>query len=204
MFKYIRHFFNNVIKLLGYVKKYVHAIQETTPHLKKPMFSIAEIDMHQQVVTIRLRGKGIYLKYPFDETVGDSFILDSLSSEHASILGFSFGRIRQAHLDGKTMKKPLNQVLLSFVKSPEYKYKLCSENLDRTLTYVNNVTKKVFSENPMTIIRNNHVLKHFHPRQACYIGMLAGMNFESGYIKNPGEVTEVVEFLKKKTKLRIV
>lgn len=204
MFKYRQYFFDNIIKLQKSVKRYVYVIHEIKTYLKKPMFSVSEIDMHQQMVIIHLKGKGIYLKNSFDETIGDSFILDGLSPEHASILGFSFGRIRQAHLDGKIAKKSLNQVALSFVKSPEYRYKLCSENIDRTLTYVDRVTKKTFTENPITIIRNNYVLKYFHPRQACYIGILAGINFESEHKKNPGGITEIIELLKKKTKLRIV
>ncbi len=75
--------------------------------------------------------------------------------------------------------------------------------MDNTIGYIDSVDKTVYIEAPLTIMQNQFAVNRFGPKQACYIGILAGLALERPD-KNGLSKNEVILAAKKTSILRLV
>lgn len=183
-----------------YVRKLIFAIAKTYREIKAYFESplrLEEIDTDARMVVLRSRGARAILKISIAEAVTDPLVLSNLLPMQACWLGYYAG---QLYGDLGVVKKNI----FSGSRAAEFKlhfkkgrYKITSQNRRGDIEYIDTHKNVIYRDLPLRIARNNAVISHFDPSQACYIGVLAGMEMhKAGKRENINK--------KSKAELRIV
>lgn len=151
-------------------------------HLDRMVFyRISSVDFDHQTILIHLIQKNIFIKQTFSQAVSSPEIIDGLSCEQACWLGIYYGKALRAALQGKSnfrnIKKP------SYLLKHRYgRYRIHSENRDGTISCIHLKTSKELVLSPLTIAKDALFIKEFDANQACYIGILAGIQMNKNEI----------------------
>lgn len=156
-------------------------------HLDRIAFyRISSVDLGHQTVLIHIIQKNIFIKQTFAQAISSPEIIEGLSCEQACWLGIYYGEAFRAALHDKgnfkNIKKPGY-----FLKHRHGRYRIHCENRDGTITCMHIKTKEKLTLSPLTIAKDPLFIKEFDENQACYIGILAGIQMhknESGQGKN--------------------
>jgi hypothetical protein len=121
--------------------------------------------------------KNIFIKQTFSQLISNMEIIEGLSCQQACWIGVYYGKTLRAALnkkiDLKNIKKP------TYLLQHKYgRYKIICEYRDGSIGCIHVKTRKELNVNPLAIAEDNIFIKHFDANQACYIGILAGIEME--------------------------
>jgi hypothetical protein len=137
---------------------------------------LEEIDINKKQVIIRSHGAHTFIKLSLAEALGDPSLIANLHPKQACMLGYYFGisyAKRKASAKESILKQNTQGFLLQFKKG---RYKIISLDRKGDVTYINTKNNDIYNENPMLLVAKDEIIKHFDPSQACYLGILAGIN----------------------------
>lgn len=154
--------FRNVIELLKKSQEYPCRVEE--------------IDIVRKQVVIYCHGSRPTVYLPISDTVSDMSIISNLPPIQASWVGYFYGK-----LYWETLVKGGNHIKMSKtftlgLSHSKGRYKLIGSERNGDLSYVDTIDKKLLTENPAKMLMNKHLIQRFDSSQACYIGILAGIN----------------------------
>lgn len=140
---------------------------------------IEEIDVSNKLLIVRSPGVRTILKIPINKAISDPNILGNLTSLQAAWLGYYFSLAYESNYDSSLM-----------LTHRDGKYKILSLDRHGYIVYLNVHLKTSNRLTPAAILQNREILSGFDPSQACYIGVLAGLDSISskpkqGIVKNP-------------------
>lgn len=136
-------------------------------------YRIEEINVVTNRIVIQCYGMRTLIKTTFSEAIYDSTILHGLPPKQASWLGYYYGKsLWETSANKKTNKKQEINFLPRFNKE---RFKIISMDRYSNITYLDMTLNKTYTEYPVEIIKNKYVITHLGSSQACYIGILAGM-----------------------------
>lgn len=140
---------------------------------KQCLSRIEHINMEKQTIVVHTRGVHAPLHLKFDAIIKEEALLNSFSSRHASYIGYYYG----IHT-GTTIENPNNATgyFYCFSESPSNKYTIRGLDRRKNLIYIDQINKNQITRAPEQIMGLTDVISDFPPLQACYIGILAGIN----------------------------
>lgn len=136
-----------------------------------PVCRIEEIDVIKHSVVIHCRGIEAPIILQFDEIIQDIVILSNLSPQHASWIGYCYGKNYSAL---RNHQNP-NSFDFSFTDSNK-RYKIILQDRQGRLVYSDHLTQITHTASAEAILTNSSLISQFDSVQACYIGIIAGMN----------------------------
>ena len=155
-------------------------------------YRIIEYNLKTQEILLSARRHSLVLKYNLSTVIKEIWIISALSVIDAALLGYFYGRCyRISQAENKTKKRLKPSPLL--LKTEKGRYKILSQNRDGNISYLDSHTRKIYVENPVSIINNYHAIRHFDPTHACYIGILAGLSFEKVQTKKLRPLLRIVD-----------
>lgn len=136
---------------------------------------LEELDVEQNVAVIRSRGMRTVLRLSLMDAIADPLIIDNLPPIQACWLGYHASQF-EADLSNiqtslMTQRKQKN-FRLKFNRGC---YKILAQNRDGTVEYLDIKSKSVHVMKPSIMVRHNALISNFDSSQACYIGVLAGI-----------------------------
>lgn len=164
---------NNLAKLKRLASDTINLIVTTYKKVKKldsAYIRIEEINISSNIVVLYSPGIRTILKLSITEAIEDPSILCRLMPIQACWLGY-YSSISPAQCDkildgGKGL-------MLRFKKG---NYKILSLDRKGTLSYLDVRTKTIYSASPLMIAQDRSIINSFDSSQACYIGILAGID----------------------------
>jgi hypothetical protein len=171
---------------------------------KGQLYFVEEIDVSMQMVVIRCRGMDTVIRVTFAEAIADGKLVGGMSSMQACMLGGYYGRAMRLTMEGRSaLRKAKNMNFLLCGEAS--RYKIIFQNRDGDIGYFDQGSRKEYTESPLALVENSYIISNFDAREACYIGILAGINLE----KSLSQIQKSEELAKtapkhKKSKLRIV
>lgn len=165
------HFFkkikNEVSKFIAALKAIYHLLRDS----EKILYRVEEIDSARRRAIIYCHGTRTILRLTIAEIIYDPEIIFNLPAVQSYKIGYYFGSIyKKGSEPFKRGKKAT--FLLSFKRG---RFKIISQNRDGSLIYLDTKLNITRAELPINIIKNEHVISNFDPSQACYIGILTGI-----------------------------
>lgn len=141
-------------------------------------YRIAEIDSFSQQVVIHIKSKNIFIRYSFSEAITHMNIIDEISPLEACWIGGYYGKSLRASF-GKGQQALKKAEDMSFLlRKKRGLYKIMFQNRSGEIGYCNQNTGQEFVEHALTVANNLCLISNFDPSQACYIGILAGINMK--------------------------
>ncbi|MDP3560057.1 MAG: hypothetical protein Q8R79_06910 [Legionellaceae bacterium] len=147
---------------------------------KKHLSRIEHIDMERKTIVVHTRGVNAPLHLKFDAIIKEEALLNSFSSIHASYIGYCYGvhsRVLAKDTDAKGY-------FYCFTDNPSNKYTIRGLDRHRNVMYIDQTNKNQIIRSPVQIMALTDIIINFPPLQACYIGILAGINHSKSQKKN--------------------
>lgn len=141
---------------------------------KTIFYQISTIDLETQTALLHIKHKNIFIKQTFSEIISTPSVLEGLSCKHACWIGIYYGKALRNALKDKKKLKNINKPSY-LLKHKRGLYKIISENRDGTIDCLQIRTKRELNASPLLISQDENLIKLFDPSQACYIGILAGI-----------------------------
>lgn len=177
-------------KLLGFFRN----LHETDIFDRIIFYRISSVDEENQTVLIHVVHKNIFIKRTFSQMVSSPEIIEGLSCEQACWLGVYYGKALRAALYGKGSLK--NTKKPSYLLKHRYgRYRINAENRDGTIICVHLKKREELTLSPLSIARDVLFIKEFDANQACYIGILAGIEMNKNENKS-GEKQKSAPYLR--------
>jgi hypothetical protein len=176
-------FFVHVRKLIN---KYKSTLSAHFIH-RKCLSRIEHIDMERQTIIVHSRGINAPFSLKFDEIIKDEALLSSFSARHASYIGYYYG----IHNDNSTKDTNTKGYFQCFTDNPSNKYTIRGLDRHRNVVYMDQVNKNQITRSPDQIMGVSDIVNNFPPLQACYIGILAGIN-HAKLQKKPSQPRELI------------
>ena len=151
----------------------------------EPYYRIVGVNISTQEMSFRIKGKAVLLKCKFSEAVADADIISGLLPTDACWLGGYYGRVLIATIEGRDKIKKIKS-LGFLLENPTAQYQVVFLNRSGSLVYLDKKTGQEFTELPLSLVSKPNIISKFDSTQACYIGILAGveMGKNGGKIKN--------------------
>lgn len=148
--------------------------------------SIKFIDENNNIVYLSNSVSHTYFNLKIIQTIYDRSIIDNLTVSDAAELGYIYGlksrrtnsAVRQISYDYTIDIKEQNNCKLLYL---DRKRNICFE-------FIKENNKEYLTMSPTELLNAKKYLIHFHPAQACYIGILAGTMKASIKPKNTAEL----------------
>lgn len=167
----------------------------------KPKYRIVEVNTDSQEMTFCAIGKSVLLKRKFSDAVGDNNLISGLLPMDACWLGGYYGKSLKDNIAGRNKFKKSTHIS-HLLDNPLSQYRIFSIKRNGDIVYCDKNSKVELSGLPLILARDESIISRFHPTQACYIGVLAGLNFEK---KLQSTNKDSLEFVcKKPPSLRLV
>jgi len=151
---------------------------------------IEEIDLTKRTIVIHCKGINAQIKFTLDEIISDPVILTNLSPTQASLIGYYYGKYYTELI------KDNNRYIMNFsIDESPNKFNIIMLNRNGNLIYSNH-ENNTHTISPINAMRCINIITQFDSTQACYIGILAGINAHKKAIKahhprlNSGETHE--------------
>jgi hypothetical protein len=138
------------------------------------IYKIIDIDPETLDVVIKCINTTTKLKDKIPQIIKDIDILAGLASMDACWLGYYYGQIiqKKSVLEAKKLTADVNFLM----RNNRGKYRIHSLNRDGRISYLNTILNVSEEEHPITIAKNESMINQFDPSQACYIGILSGLD----------------------------
>lgn len=153
---------------------------------QRKCYRVIELNYRAQEVLCQIGGRWA-VKLKLDEVVNSPKILQGLQVKEACWLGIYYGRFLRASQEGRAALKRVKAKGFPLTDSKQG-YRLIAQNRDGSLGYVDLNTRQEFTEQPFALVGNEYALEKFSPAQACYIGILAGIDYEKTDGSNASDV----------------
>lgn len=141
--------------------------------IEKPCLSrIEHIDLEKQTIVVHTRGINAPLHLKFDAIIQEEALLNSFSSRHASYIGYCYG----IHNGSATKDTNTKGYFYCFTDNPSNKYTIHGLDRHRNVIYIDQINKNHITRSPDQIMGLTDLIINFPSLQACYIGILAGIN----------------------------
>jgi len=161
----LKEVFNYLLNLLNH------------PFSKTVYYRVEGMDNINQVITLNLVGRSICVKMHYFEVVNDIDIINKMSSKDACLLGVTVGRICKKNRFSQHNVKGRDFFSLALSGS---QYKVISKERNGMLHLLDIATRKSIKKSPLQVINDMRMVSKLSPSVACYIGILAGKDYESG------------------------
>lgn len=135
-------------------------------------YRIDEMDVERQTLSLYCVGTSTFITMRFIDVIDDVGILHDLSPVQAAWIGYYYGRSYREAITSGREPQPCLEVPLDARRG---KYKIVANDLSRGIVYKDRRTQQVMTMPLLELAKNDYVLSHFDPTQACYIGILAGI-----------------------------
>lgn len=139
---------------------------------RKCLSRIEHIDMEKQTIIVHTRGINAPLPLKFDAIIKDEALLNSFSSRHASYIGYYYG----IHNNSSKKDNHTKGYFYCFTENTSSKYTIHGLDRHRNVIYMDQINKNQMTRSPEQIMGLTDIINNFPPLQACYIGILAGIN----------------------------
>lgn len=163
----------NLINLKRWVSKLFSAVTNICLNLKQlngAYIRIEEINVATNEVILHSPGIRAILKLTIPDAISDFSILCRLMPMQACWLGY-YSSLTLAQCD-RILEKPSGPLL----KFKRGYLKILSLDRKGMISYLDTRSNTVHLESPMMIAQNQAIINSFDSSQACYIGILAGIN----------------------------
>jgi hypothetical protein len=160
--KRIEHFFYFIKQLL---------ITNTPPGV---IFRIIDINPETLDAVIKCINTRTTLKDKIPHLIKDKDVIAGLAPNDACWLGYYYGQAVQ-NKSSSTIKKITWEVSF-LMRNTRGKYRIHSMDRDGMISYLDTVKNLSYDEHPLAIAKNAALINQFDPSQACYIGVLSGLN----------------------------
>ncbi len=144
---------------------------------KKYACEIKSFNLDNRNVSIACYGiRIITIRSSISEIITDPNIIANLPSYQASLLGYYYGKL---YSPTSISTNPNKYKKAGFILRPGLKQnRIISINNKYVLIYSDD-KGGTFKTHPMRIIQSKNIINQFEPSQACYIGILAGLQINS-------------------------
>ncbi len=139
---------------------------------RKCLSRIEHIDIERQTIVVHTRGINAPQHLKFDTVIKDEVLLNSFSARHASYIGYYYG-ISNSSSTRDTNSKGY---FYCFTDDSSNKYTIRGLDRHRNVIYMDQINKNQITRSPDQIMGLTDAINNFPPLQACYIGILAGIN----------------------------
>ncbi len=162
---------------------------------------LLEINVSKQEVKFQIKVKLPILKCSIEQAINELDLVDRLSPIEACYLGGHYGRAISENRSNGKGDGNINKDISFFLKKSVGRCQILHQKRSGAIGYYDKKLKKEFLNFPLIIVNDDNLISRFNSSQACYIGILAGIELgkkglENGLIKkNPS---------KEKVHLRIV
>lgn len=162
---------------------------------------ILDVDLEKKEVIIQLKMKSSVFRLSFAEAIYGSKLVATLTPKEACWLGGHYGRyLRATQGTGDFGRiKPVGVSL----GSSRGQYRVMFLGRKREICYLDEPTKKMYTDDALAIVNNEYIISKFDPNHACYIGILAGICLEDAIERKVGS-EQLNVLTKKPPTLRIV
>lgn len=138
--------------------------------------TIKKIDLCNFKVFLYIKGTRSNISYKLDEIIYDFAIISSLTSEEASYLGYYYGcNYEQMNLH----KRQNYDFLITPTTANKYNVLAVDRRKNIIFSSCSDRAKNNVSMKPEEIFKSKAIINGFHPTNACYIGLLAGLSTRS-------------------------
>lgn len=146
-------------------------------------YRIQDINDKNHKVTVRCSGSRAIIVTHLMAIVGQAKIISGLSPEQACFLGGFYGRALSKNLGGiEAFKKARKLQML--LQNNCGRYKIIYQNRDGEVGYFDQKKQIEYLEHPLDIVNQTSLIMGFDPSQACYLGILAGIELEKKLAKD--------------------
>lgn len=154
-------------RVLNKLRTHYAYLQPTTPTCR-----IEEIDTTKQIVIIHCRGIDAPIKLKLSEAISDLVILTNLSPQHASWIGYYYGKsyINTTVSQGKHINA--HDLLQNDIESD---YKILYQDRRGNICFQNRSDNQLQMSSPIKLISNSSLMNKFSAQQACFLGIQAGI-----------------------------
>lgn len=163
-------------KIKNFISFFGQALKKTCLG-RKIYCRLSSIDFEGQTAILHIINKRIFIKKTFSEIISNQNIIESLSSEHACWIGVYYGRMLRNAVDGKKNLRDIKNSYY-FLRHQYGQYKIICENRDGTIGCLHVKKRIELKTHPLSIAVDKIFINYFDANQACYIGILAGINLE--------------------------
>jgi hypothetical protein len=163
------------LKMIGHIIDTFKSSINTSAH---PIhYRISGIDQDNQTVMLHVIHKRIFIKLTFSEIISNTEVIEGLSSQNACWIGVYYGMALRRALDRKGSLKNIKKPTC-LLKHEYGSYKILCENRDGTIGCLHLKSRKELTIDPISIAKDELLIKQFDATQACYVGILAGIAIE--------------------------
>ncbi len=139
---------------------------------------LIEIDLSQQEVKFQIKMKLPILKCSVSQAINELNLISHISPIEACYLGGHYGRILNASWYDNTIKKNANKTMSFLLENNAGRYQILYKDRAGKIGFYDRKLQQEFIEYPLSIVSNENLVSLFNSSQACYIGILAGLQLE--------------------------
>lgn len=153
---------------INFLKKYFGSFK-----LNLSKSALKGFDLNNLTVHIFIRGSRSITDFQLEKIIFEQGILSTLNPYEAALIGYYYG------MNYKKMTKKNYIKNSSFFLKNDDSYKNAIISIDRNncvgfTTNISNRPKQIYMQ-PMHILSQKKIINDFHPVQACFIGISAGI-----------------------------
>lgn len=137
------------------------------------LYQIIDMNPKRLTVVIRCMKTPHIFKDKISSAIRDSDIISGFAAIEACWLGYYYGSAFK-NASNKKIQELTNKMNV-LLKKNQGKYKIYALNRDGRLAYIDIETNTSYEESPLIIAQNESIISQFDPSQACYIGILSGL-----------------------------
>jgi hypothetical protein len=128
------------------------------------------------VIILHCRGVKSPIKLKFNEIVHDVTILANLSPQHASWIGFYYGKDYHALLRANNSDHNTSHNFNFVFRESDKRYRIVFQDRQGNIVFLDVMTNEMITKSPIAILSIESLISKFDSIEACYIGILWGMS----------------------------
>jgi len=187
----MKNFVNNIFNKIN---RYFNGNRDTC--------RLLEVNVSKQEVKFQIKMKLPILTCSIGEAINELNLVSHISTIEACYLGGHYGRIINAGWYDDTIAKKANKAMSFLMKNNAGRYQILYKDRSGDICFYDRKLQKEFTKSPLSIANNENLISLFNSSQACYIGILAGLQFRKTALRH--DVDELNYRTEKKPQLRLV
>jgi len=140
--------------------------------INTPVCRIEEIDTVKQIVIIHCKGIDAPIKLKLSETINDLVILSNLSPQHASWIGYYYGK---SYISTEASSASVMNTHDLLQNDGESDYAIIYQDRKGNIAFQNRSDYQQQIYSPIKLISDNSLINKFSAQQACFLGIQAGI-----------------------------
>lgn len=150
------------------INKYIDSFKKNSTNTV-----VKKLDFEKNLIFLYARGFSNYFYLDIFNIIFDIPLLSTIEPELAVKIGYQCGLNYQVFL--KRSDKKLPNYIINNHDDGFCTILSCDRNKNITFKMAFHKEAKIFTKKPEQIISKKYLINNFHPLQACYIGLLAGI-----------------------------